>query len=103
MPGRKHPYHHRQPYEQDLYRAGGERHDSGDGLAAKSRPARTDFGLMTYDPAFMNTASCKSSITYIDGGQGNTAFIAAIRIEVLAERCTFLEVAYLLLARRIAH
>ena len=55
-----------------------------------------DFGLMTYDPAFMNTASCRSSITYIDGDKGILRY-RGYPIEVLAERCTFLEVAYLLL------
>src|SRR5580704_5633569 len=55
-----------------------------------------DFGLMTYDPAFMNTASCKSSITYIDGDKGILRY-RGYPIEVLAERCTFLEVAYLLM------
>src|SRR3984893_6062464 len=55
-----------------------------------------DFGLMTYDPAFMNTASCKSSITYIDGDKGILRY-RGYPIEVLAERCSFLEVAYLLL------
>jgi citrate synthase len=55
-----------------------------------------DFGLMSYDPAFMNTASCRSSITYIDGDRGILRY-RGYPIEVLAERCTFLEVAYLLL------
>src|SRR5271163_2106331 len=55
-----------------------------------------DFGLMTYDPAFMNTASCRSAITYIDGDRGILRY-RGYPIEVLAERCTFLEVAYLLL------
>jgi len=55
-----------------------------------------DFGLMTYDPAFMNTASCHSSITYIDGDRGILRY-RGYPIEVLAEQCTFLEVAYLLL------
>lgn len=55
-----------------------------------------DFGLMTYDPAFMNTASCRSSITFIDGDKGILRY-RGYPIEVLAERCTFLEVAYLLL------
>jgi citrate synthase len=55
-----------------------------------------DFGLMTYDPAFMNTASCKSSITYIDGDKGILRY-RGYPIETLAEHCTFLEVAYLLL------
>jgi citrate synthase len=55
-----------------------------------------DFGLMTYDPAFMNTASCRSSITYIDGDKGILRY-RGYPIEVLAEHCTFLEVAHLLL------
>ncbi len=55
-----------------------------------------DFGLMTYDPAFMNTASCRSAITYIDGDKGILRY-RGYPIEGLAERCTFLEVAYLLL------
>ena len=54
-----------------------------------------DFGLMTYDPALMNTASCRSSITYIDGDKGILRY-RGYPIEVLAERCSFLEVAYLL-------
>ena len=44
-----------------------------------------DFGLMTYDPAFMNTASCRSSITYIDGDQGILRY-RGYPIEVLAEQ-----------------
>ncbi len=55
-----------------------------------------DFGLMTYDPAFMNTASCVSRITFIDGGRGILRY-RGYPIEVLAERSTFLETAYLLI------
>jgi len=55
-----------------------------------------DFGLMTYDPAFMNTASCESRITFIDGERGILEY-RGYPIEVLAEHCTFLEVAYLLI------
>ena len=55
-----------------------------------------DFGLMTYDPAFMNTASCRSSITFIDGDKGILRY-RGYPIEQLAEKCTFLEVAYLIL------
>src|SRR5579871_275780 len=55
-----------------------------------------DFGLMTYDPAFMNTGSCRSSITFIDGDKGILRY-RGYPIEQLAEKCTFLEVAYLLL------
>jgi citrate synthase len=54
-----------------------------------------DFGLMTYDPAFMNTASCRSSITYIDGDKGILEY-RGYPIEQLAEKSTYLEVAYLL-------
>ena len=60
----------------------------------KTRP--DDFGLMTYDPAFMNTASCQSTITYLDGDKGILRY-RGYPIEQLAEQCSFLEVAYLLL------
>jgi citrate synthase len=55
-----------------------------------------DFGLMTYDPAFMNTASCKSRITYIDGDAGILLY-RGVPIEQLAERSNFVEVSYLLI------
>jgi citrate synthase len=55
-----------------------------------------DFGLMSYDPAFMNTASCESRITYIDGDKGILLY-RGYPIEQLAERCTYLETADLLL------
>jgi citrate synthase len=55
-----------------------------------------DFGLMTYDPAFMNTASCKSRITFIDGDRGILEY-RGYPIDQLAEQSTYLEVAYLLL------
>jgi citrate synthase len=54
-----------------------------------------DFGLMTYDPAYMNTASCRSAITYIDGDNGILEY-RGYPIEQLAEQSTYLEVAYLL-------
>ena len=56
----------------------------------------SDFGLMTYDPAFMNTASCKSRITFIDGDKGVLEY-RGYPIDQLAEKSTYLEVAYLLL------
>ncbi len=56
----------------------------------------SDFGMMTYDPAFLNTASCRSRITYIDGAKGVLLY-RGYPIEQLAEKSTFLEVAYLLL------
>lgn len=55
-----------------------------------------DFGMMTYDPAFMNTASCHSKVTYIDGDKGILRY-RGYPIDQLAEKCTYLEVAYLLL------
>jgi citrate synthase len=55
-----------------------------------------DFGLMTYDPALMNTASTKSAITFIDGNKGILEY-RGYSVERLAERCNFLEVAYLIL------
>ena len=55
-----------------------------------------DFGLMTYDPAFMNTASCRSAITYIDGDKGILLY-RGYPIEQLAEDSDYLETAYLIL------
>ncbi len=60
------------------------------------KTADDDFGLMTYDPAFMNTASCKSRITFIDGDKGILEY-RGYPIDQLAEKSTYLEVAYLLL------
>jgi len=54
-----------------------------------------DFGLMTYDPAFMNTAACKSAITFIDGDKGILEY-RGYPIEDVAEKASFLEVAWLL-------
>jgi citrate synthase len=67
--------------------------------ATDLRPIKThpeDFGLLTYDPAFLNTASCQSAITFIDGDKGILRY-RGYPIEQLAEKCTFLEVAYLIL------
>src|SRR3712207_9123087 len=50
-----------------------------------------DFGLMTYDPAFMNTASCRSGITFLDGDKGVLEY-RGYPIEQLAEQYTYLEV-----------
>ena len=55
-----------------------------------------DFGLMTYDPAFMNTAYCRSAITFIDGDKGILLY-RGYPIEQLAEDSDFLETAYLIL------
>jgi citrate synthase len=54
-----------------------------------------DFGLLSYDPAFLNTAACRSAITYIDGDKGILRY-RGYPIEQLAEKSTFLEVAWLL-------
>ena len=55
-----------------------------------------DFGIMTYDPAFMNTASCRSKITFIDGEKGILRY-RGYPIEELAEKSSYLETAYLIL------
>ncbi|OFW11547.1 MAG: citrate (Si)-synthase [Acidobacteria bacterium RIFCSPLOWO2_02_FULL_67_36] len=55
-----------------------------------------EFGMMTYDPAFTNTAACRSSITYIDGDKGVLMY-RGYPIEQLAEHSDFLETAYLIL------
>jgi citrate synthase len=55
-----------------------------------------DFGLMSYDPAFLNTASCRSAITWIDGDKGELWY-RGIPIEQLCEQGTYLETAYLLI------
>jgi citrate synthase len=59
-----------------------------------------EFGLMSYDPAYMNTASCRSSITYIDGDAGILQH-RGYPIEQLCEESTYLEVAYLLINGRL--
>ena len=67
--------------------------------AMELRPLKVqddEFGMMSYDPAFTNTASTRSSITFIDGQKGILRY-RGYPIEQLAERATFLEVAYLLL------
>jgi citrate synthase len=60
------------------------------------KTAPDDHGLATYDPAFMNTAACRSSITYIDGDKGVLLY-RGYPIEQLAEQSTYLETAYLIL------
>ncbi|HET7150404.1 MAG TPA: citrate synthase [Candidatus Acidoferrum sp.] len=72
---------------------------SGAIRAADLRQIKTDpedFGLLSYDPAFLNTAACQSAITFIDGDKGILRY-RGYPIEQLAEKCTFLEVAYLIL------
>src|SRR5438477_9273487 len=60
------------------------------------KTAPEDFGLMTYDPAFLNTANCRSAITYIDGDKGVLLY-RGYPIEQLAEDSDYLETAYLIL------
>ncbi|MEO6857568.1 MAG: citrate synthase [Solirubrobacteraceae bacterium] len=62
----------------------------------KIKTHEDDFGLMTYDPAFMATASCRSAITFIDGEKGVLEY-RGYPIEQLAEKSSYLEVAYLLI------
>jgi citrate synthase len=62
----------------------------------KIKLSENDFGLMCYDPAFKNTAACKSSITFIDGDRGILRY-RGIPIEEVAEKSTYLEAAYLTL------
>jgi citrate synthase len=62
----------------------------------KIKVSESDFGLMTYDPAYMNTAVCRSRITYIDGDEGILRY-RGYPIEELAEESNYLEVAYLLI------
>src|SRR5664279_4834645 len=59
-------------------------------------PIEDEFGLMTYDPAYMATASCRSAITYIDGDKGVLEY-RGYPIDQLAENSSYLEVAYLLI------
>ncbi|MGH9341698.1 MAG: citrate synthase [Acidobacteriota bacterium] len=60
------------------------------------RASEDDFGLMSYDPGFTNTASCRSKITFIDGDEGILRY-RGYPIEQLAEECNYLQTAYLIL------
>jgi citrate synthase len=62
----------------------------------KIKVSETDFGLLSYDPAFKNTAACKSSITFIDGDRGILRY-RGIPIEEVAEKSSYLEASYLTL------
>ncbi len=62
----------------------------------KIKVTNDEFGMMTYDPAFMNTASCRSAITFIDGDKGILEY-RGYPIEQLAEHSDFIETAYLIL------
>src|ERR1700746_2080413 len=60
------------------------------------KASEDDFGLLSYDPAFMNTASCRSAVTFIDGDRGILRY-RGYPIEELAGRVPFLDVANLLI------
>ncbi len=64
------------------------------------RNLRKDTGLTSYDPGFANTVSCRSGVSYVDGEAGRLVY-RGYTIEDLAENCTFIEVAYLLLHDRL--
>jgi hypothetical protein len=81
-------------YEIPILDGGGTVVKAGDFRQIKERD--DEFGMMTYDPAFMNTASCRSAISFIDGDRGILRY-RGYPIEQLAEKSTFLETAYLLL------
>jgi citrate synthase len=73
--------------------------ENGTVRAMELRKIKTDaddFGLMSYDPALMNTASTKSAITFIDGNKGILEY-RGYPVDQLAERCNFLQVAFLIL------
>ncbi|MDP5087347.1 MAG: citrate (Si)-synthase, partial [Ilumatobacteraceae bacterium] len=67
-----------------------------DGVFPSTALRELDPDLRVYDPAFLSTAACASSITYIDGEKGILRY-RGYPIEQLAEKSTYLEVAYLLL------
>ncbi|MEN9801594.1 MAG: citrate synthase, partial [Actinomycetota bacterium] len=67
-----------------------------DGVFPSSAIRELDPSLFVYDPAYLSTAACRSSITYLDGDNGVLRY-RGYPIEQLAEKSTFLEVAYLLL------
>ena len=68
----------------------------------KIKVEETDFGLLSYDPAFLNTASTRSAITFIDGDRGILRY-RGYPIEQLAEQSSYLEVAYLLMNGDLPH
>ncbi len=85
-----------QTYQVPIMEAGVEGDTAIRGMDLRQvKQAPDEFGLMSYDPAFMNTASCKSAITFIDGDKGILRY-RGYPIEQLAEKASFLEVAWLL-------
>ena len=94
-PGGRDPVDHRQPHRASATRSRSRTARSGRWTCARSRSATTT-SASAYDPAFTNTASCRSAITYIDGDKGILEY-RGYPIEQLAEHCTYLEAAYLLI------
>ena len=90
------PHRPGQPHRPGVRRPDHRRHHQGRRPRARSRPTTTQPGLAVYDPGFVNTASCRSSVTYIDGDKGILEY-RGYPIEQLAEKSNFLEVAYLLI------
>ena len=68
--------------------------------AVDIRALRSEAGLITYDPGFANTGSCKSSVSFVDGENGRLVY-RGFPIADLTENCTFVEVAYLLIHGRL--
>ena len=93
--GARDPDRHRQPHRARPTSCRSPTARSARSTCAQIKTDDDDFGLMAYDPAFMNTASCRSAITYIDGDKGILEY-RGYPIEQLAEHSTYLEVAYLL-------
>jgi len=86
----------RKTYSVPIFEAGVEGDTAIRGIDLRQIKAdESEFGLMSYDPAFMNTASCKSAITFIDGDRSILRY-RGYPIEQIAEAATFLEVAWLL-------
>ena len=82
------------PIEYGTYHLYGSAIRAGD--LRQVKVSEDDFGLMTYDPAFMNTASCRSKVTFIDGDKGILRY-RGYPIEELAEKSSYLETAYIVL------
>ena len=91
------PDGHRQPHRQDLRAADHGRHDPRRWTCARSRSTRTTSGCMSYDPAFTNTASCRSRDHLHRRRRGRSSNTAATRSSSSASTRTYLEVAYLLI------
>ena len=82
------------PIEYGTYHLYGSAIRAGD--LRQVKVSEDDFGLMTYDPAFMNTASCRSKVTFIDGDKGILRY-RGYPIEELADKSSYLETAYIIL------